>query len=96
MYVLFFRLNVDLKALFLCGQVRVRDDENFNFKFFCFLFLKDFKNKIEKLFFYSRKKKKQKFNSKVKKKFLFSFKYKTERGENCSFVLPQIQLRLAW
>ncbi len=28
----FFSLNVDLKALFLCGQVR--DDENFNFKFF--------------------------------------------------------------
>ncbi len=66
MYVLFFRLNVDLKALSLCGQVRVRDDENFNFKFFSFLFLKDFKNSNRKVVLLFEKKK-QKFNSKVKK-----------------------------
>ncbi len=71
MYVLFFFLNVDLKALFLCGQVRVRDDENFNFKFFSFLFLKDFKIKIEKLFFYSEKKTKIQLESEEKIPFLF-------------------------
>ncbi len=72
-------------------RVRVRDDENFNFKFFSFLFLKDFKNKIEKLFFYSRKETKIQLESEEKIPFLF---YK---NRNCSFVRFTSNLvPLAW
>ncbi len=60
--------------------------------FSSFLFLKDFKNKIEKLFFYSRKKE-TKIQLESEEKIPFLFKIQNRKRRNCSFVLLQIQLR---